>query len=166
MPRSSKIKKRIILPDLIYKDVLVHTLINRILKSGKKTIACKIVYNCLKEIEYNTGKNALEIFNRALDNVTPKIIIKPRRRGGAIQLVPRLVRPTDYPKIFAFKWILEGAHKRVGQKMITKLKNEMIDAEKKQGLAIRKKDEHHKLGLTNAMYARKPQNIINAINAL
>ena len=166
MPRCSRVKKRTLLADPVYNNVLVHTLINRILKSGKKTLAYKIVYNGFKNIEYTTGKNPIEIFETAIDNVTPKVTIKPRRRRGTITLIPRLVRPTDYPKVLAFKWIIEATHKRLGEKMVNKLKNEIIDAYKKQGFAHRKKDEYHKLGITNAMYARKPQNIINAINQL
>jgi small subunit ribosomal protein S7 len=164
MPRCSRVKKRTLLPDPIHKNVSVHIIINRLLKSGKKTIALSIVYDAFQEIEYTTGKNPIEILETAVDNVTPKVKINSRRRGGAIQLVPRLVRPTDYPKVSAFKWILEACEKRVGQKMHNKLKNEIIDAYKKQGLAIKKKDEFHKLALSNAMYARKPQNIINAIS--
>jgi small subunit ribosomal protein S7 len=164
MPRRPKNKKRTLLPDPIYNNVSVHMLINRVLKSGKKTVAYRIVYNAFKEIEAITGKNPVGVFETALDNVSPKVKIKPRRRGGAIQLVPRLLRPTDQPKVAAFKWILEACEKRAGQEMVTKLKNEIIDAYKKQGFATRKKEEFHKLAVGNAMYARKPQNIINAIN--
>ena len=164
MPRRPRNQKRTLLPDPIYNNISVHMLINRILKSGKKTVAYQIVYKSFKEIEALTGKSPVGVFETALDNVTPKVKIKPRRRGGAIQLVPRLLRPTDQPKVTAFKWILEACEKRAGQEMVTKLKNEIIDAYKNQGFAIRKKEEFHKLAVNNAMYARKPQNIINAIN--
>nr|ALO20997.1 ribosomal protein S7 [Microglena monadina] len=166
MPRSYRVKKRTLLPDPVYNNVLVHAIINRILKSGKKTLAYKIVYDGFKNIEYTTGKNPIEIFETAIDNLTPKVMLKPRRRSGAMQLVPRLVRPTDHPKVLVLKWIIDAAHKRLGEKMVNKLKNEIIDAYKKQGAALKKKDEYHKIAITNAMYARKPQNIINAINKI
>lgn len=164
MPRRPKNEKRTLLPDPIYNNISVHMLINRVLKSGKKSVAYRIVYEAFKEIEASTGKNPVGVFETALDNVTPKVKVKPRRRGGAIQLVPRLLRPTDQPKVAAFRWILEACGKRSGQGMVSKLKNELIDAYKNQGLATRKREEYHKLAVTNAMYARKPQNIINAIN--
>jgi small subunit ribosomal protein S7 len=163
MPRRAY-KKRTLLPDPIYNSVSVHMLINRVLKSGKKSVAYRIVYNCLKELGDNTGKNPVEVFEKALDNITPRVEIQPRRRGGAIQLVPRVLRVGDRSKANALRWILEACDKRSGQPMANKLKNEIIEAYKKTGYGIRKKDELHKLALNNAMYARKPQIILNAIN--
>nr|YP_010564988.1 ribosomal protein S7' [Hyalomonas oviformis]UZA62008.1 ribosomal protein S7' [Hyalomonas oviformis] len=164
MPRHPLIKKRTLLPDPIYNSISVHMLINRVLKNGKKSVAFRIVYNALKEIGDSTGKNPVEVFEKALDNVTPRVEVKPRRRAGAIQLVPRVLRTGDRSKAIALRWILEACNKRSGQPMITKLKNEIIEAYKKTGYAIRKKDELHKIALNNAMYARKPQIVINAIN--
>ena len=141
-------------------------LINRVLKSGKKSVAYRIVYNSLKNIGDATGKDPVEIFEIALENVTPRVEVKPRRRAGAIQLVPRVSRAGGRSKAGALKWILEGCNKRTGQPLIEKLKNEILDAYKKTGYAIRKKDELHKIALNNAMYARKPQIIINSINQI
>lgn len=164
MPRRPLNKKRILLPDPIYNSVSVHMLINRVLKSGKKSIAYRIVYNALKDIGDNTGKNPVEVFEKALDNVTPRVEVKPRRRAGAIQLVPRVLRTGDRSKATALRWVLEGCHKRSGQPMLNRLKNEILEAYKKTGFAIRKKDELHKIAINNAMYARKPQTVINAVN--
>ena len=164
MPRRPLNKKRILLPDPIYNSVSVHMLINRVLKSGKKSVAYRIVYNSLKEIGEATGKNPVEIFEKALDNVTPRVEVKPRRRAGAIQLVPRVLRAGDKSKATALRWVLEGCYKRSGQPMLTRLKNEIIEAYKKTGYAIRKKDELHKIAVVNAMYARKPQIVINAVS--
>jgi small subunit ribosomal protein S7 len=166
MPRRPLNKKRILLPDPIYNSVSVHMLINRVLKSGKKSVAYRIVYNALKDIGDSTGKNPVEVFEQALDNATPLVEVKPRRRAGAIQLVPRVLRAGDRSKANALRWILEGCNKRSGQPMLNRLKNEILEAYKKTGYAIRKKDELHKIAVNNAMYARKPQTVINAVNQI
>jgi small subunit ribosomal protein S7 len=166
MPRRPLNKKRILLADPIYGSVSVHMLINRVLKSGKKSVAYRIVYNALKDIGESTGKNPVEVFEKALDNVTPRVEVKPRRRAGAIQLVPRVLRAGDRSKATALRWVLEGCHKRSGQPMLNRLKNEILEAYKKTGYAIRKKDELHKIAVNNAMYARKPQTVINAVNQI
>ncbi len=166
MPRRPLNKKRTLLPDPIYESVSVHMLINRVLKSGKKSVAFRIVYNAFKDIGETTGKNPVEIFEKALDNVTPKVEVKPRRRAGAIQLVPRVLRAGERSKATALRWILEGCNKRSGQPMVNRLKNEIIEAYKKTGYAIRKRDELHKIAVNNAMYARKPQTVLNAVSQL
>jgi small subunit ribosomal protein S7 len=166
MPRRPLNKKRILLPDPIYNSVSVHMLVNRVLKSGKKSVAYRIVYNSLKEIGDSTRKNPIEVFETALDNVTPRVEVKPKRRAGAIQLVPRVLRAGEQSKATALRWILEGCYKRSGQPMVNRLKNEIIEAFKKTGYAIRKRDELHKVAVSNAMYARKPQTVINAVNQI
>ena len=166
MPRRPLTKKRTLLPDPIYNSLSVHMLINRVLKSGKKTIAYRIVYEALKEVGNSIEKNPVEVFEKALDNITPRVEIKPKRRAGAIQLVPRVLRTGEGSKANALRWILEACAKRSGQPMANKLKNEIIEAYKKTGYAIRKRDELHKIALINAMYARKPQTVINAISQL
>lgn len=164
MPRRPITKKRTLLPDPIYNSISVHMLVNRVLKCGKKSIAYRIVYNALKEVSDVLQKDPVEVFEKALENVTPRVEVKPRRRAGTVQLVPRVLRTGDRAKTKGLRWILEACQKRSGQPMITKLKNEIIEAFKKTGFAVRKKDELHKVAISNAMYARKPQTVINAIN--
>jgi small subunit ribosomal protein S7 len=166
MPRRPISQKRALLPDPVYNNTTVHMLVNRVLKSGKKSIAYRIVYTALKEIGDVTQKNPVEVFEKALDNITPRVEVKPRRRAGAIQMVPRVLRAADsaHAKATSLRWILESCEKRSGQPMVTKLKTEIIEAYKKTGFAIRKKEELHKLAINNAMYARKPQTVINAVN--
>jgi small subunit ribosomal protein S7 len=166
MPRRPLTKKRTLLPDPIYQNISVHMLINRVLKSGKKSVAFRIVYNALKEVGDTIGKNPVEIFEKALENASPLVEVKPRRRAGAVQLVPQVLRAGDRSRAVALRWILEGCKKRSGQPMINKLKTEILDAYKKTGYALRKKEELHKLAINNAMYARKPQIIINAVSQL
>lgn len=166
MPRRPISQKRALLPDPVYNNTTVHMLVNRVLKSGKKSIAYRIVYTALKEIGDVTQKNPVEVFETALDNITPRVEVKPRRRAGAIQMVPRVLRAADsaHAKATSLRWILEACEKRSGQPMVTKLKTEIIEAYKKTGFAIRKKEELHKLAVNNAMYARKPQAVINAVS--
>lgn len=166
MPRRPIKKKRSISPDPVYNSVSVHMLVNRILKNGKKSLAYRIVYNALREIGDITQKNPVEVFETALDNVTPRVEVKPRRRGGAVQMVPRVLRSTDRARANSLRWILEVCRKRTGQSMVSRLKYEIIEAYKKTGLAIKKRDELHKIALNNAMYAKRPQTVLNAINQL
>ena len=164
MPRSQLKKKRILLPDPVYNSKSVHMLVNRVLKSGKKSIAFRIVYTALLQIGEVTNKNPLEVFVQALNNVTPRVQVKPRRRGGAIQMVPRLLPVGEKALTYAIRWILESCEKKSGQTMISKLKNEILDAYKNTGYAIRKKEELHKMALSNAMYAKTQQKILSALN--
>ena len=166
MPRRAITKKRTLLQDPIYNSVSIHMLVNRVLKSGKKSVAYRVVYTALKEIGDITKKNPIEVFEKALDNVTPRVEIKSRRRAGTVQQIPRVLRSGDRAKATALRWILEACQKRSGQPIITKLKNEIIEAYKKTGFSIRKKEELHKIAINNAMYAKKPQIVINAVNQI
>ena len=157
-------KKRSLLPDPVYNSVSVHMLVNRVMKGGKKSISYKIVYSALREIGDVTQKNPVEVFEKALDNITPRVEVKPRRRAGSVQLVPRVLRSTDRAKATALRWILEVCHKRTGQNMVSRLKYEILEAYKKTGVAIKKKDELHKIAINNAMYAKRPDTIFNAVN--
>lgn len=164
MPRRPIKKKRTLLPDPVYNSVSVHLLINRVLKSGKKSIAYRIVYDTLREVGEATQKNPIEVFEKILDQVTPRVAVKPRRRGGAVQMVPRVLRSGEQSKNMAIRWMLEGCAKQSGKPMVTKLKNEMLEAFKKNGYAMRKREELYKLAVNNAMYAKRPQAILNAVN--
>ena len=164
MPRSPLKKKRILLPDPVYNSKSVHMLVNRVLKSGKKSIAFRIVYTALLQIGETTNKNPLEVLVQALNNITPRVQVKPRRRGGAIQMVPRLLPVGEKALTYAIRWLLEACDKKSGQTMISKLKTEVIDAYKNTGYAIRKKEELHKIALSNAMFAKAPQKILTALS--
>jgi small subunit ribosomal protein S7 len=163
MPRRPLNAKRTLLPDPIYNSVSVSMLVNRVLKNGKKALAYRIVYSALKEVSAAVNQNPVEVFEIALENVTPKVEVKPRRRAGAIQMVPSINPAGERAKATALSWILQGCQKRSGQSTVAKLKTEILDAYKKQGFAIRKREELYKMALANAMYAKKPQLIINAV---
>jgi small subunit ribosomal protein S7 len=163
MPRKPLTRKRTLLPDPVYGSLSVHMLVNRVLKNGKKSIAYRIVYTTLKEIGESTGKNPVEVFEKALHNVTPKVEVKPKRRGGAVQMVPRLLRSPERGKANGLRWILEVCEKRSGQNMVSRLKAELLEAYNGNGVAIRKKEELHKIALNNAMYAKKPSLLTNVL---
>lgn len=166
MPRRPLRKKRTLTPDPIYNSPSVHMLVNRVMKSGKKSIAYRIVYTTLREIGEVAEKNPVEVFETALENITPRVEVKPRRRAGSIQLVPRVLRASDRGKATALRWILQACEKRGGQGMMQKLKSEILEAYKKSGFAIRKRDELHKIAVNNAMYAKRPQTVLNAVSEI
>jgi small subunit ribosomal protein S7 len=164
MPRKPLKKKRILIGDPVYQSVSVHMLVNRVMKSGKKSLAYRIVYNALKEIGEATKENPVEIFDQALENVAPRVEVKPKRRAGTVQMVPRVLTSTERGKAIGLRWILEICRKRTGQSMISRLKSEILEASKKSGVAVRKKDELYKIALNNAMYAKRPQIVINVVS--
>jgi small subunit ribosomal protein S7 len=163
MPRRPVKKKRILLPDPVYNSISVHMLVNRVMKSGKKSLAYKIVYTTLKEIGDATQQNPVEVFEIALENVMPKVEVKPRRRAGSVQMVPKVLKSVERGQANALRWVLEACTKKSSKSMINKLKSEILDAYEKKGNAIKKKEELHKIAANNAMYSNKPQLILNAV---
>jgi small subunit ribosomal protein S7 len=163
MPRRPLKKKRILLPDPVYNSLSVHMLVNRIMKSGKKSIAYRIVYTALRNVGEITQKNPVEVFETALENGMPKVDVKPRRRAGSVQLVPRIIRSTDRGKATALRWILDACEKKSNKTIILRLQTEILDAFEKKGNTLKKREELHKIAASNAMYAKRPQTILNAI---
>nr|YP_010987452.1 ribosomal protein S7 [Hydrocytium acuminatum]WOR09497.1 ribosomal protein S7 [Hydrocytium acuminatum] len=163
MSRNSTPKKRLLCPDPVYQNVSVHMLVNRILKNGKKSLAFRIVYLVLKQIGQKTGLNPIEVWETALNNVKPRVEISARRRRGAIQQIPRVLRSQERGKATAIRWILAACSKRSGRSMIYKLENEISEAYQKNGMAFRKKEELHKSALANQMNVRRPEKIVQAI---
>jgi len=163
MPRRPLKKKRNLLPDPIYNSLSVHMLVNRVMKSGKKSVAYKIVYNTLQEIGEVTKQNPVEVFETALENVMPKVEVKPRRRAGAVQMVPRVLRSGERGNATSLRWILEACDKKSSKSMVAKLQSEILDAYEKKGNAMKKREELHKIAANNAMYANRPQLILSAI---
>jgi small subunit ribosomal protein S7 len=166
MPRKPLNKKRVILRDPVYNSVELAMLVNRVMKSGKKSVAYRIVYSVLREIGDATNENPVEIFEQALDNVAPRVEVKPKRRAGTVQMVPRVLTSLERGKAIGLRWLLEVCRKRTGQSMISRLKSEILEASKKSGIAVRKKDELYKIALNNAMYAKRPQTVINVVSGL
>jgi small subunit ribosomal protein S7 len=152
MSRKSKSKRTLIQPDPIYNSRLVSLLIIRILQSGKKSIAQKIVYKSLEIISEKTEESPILALEKAVKNVTPQVEVKSRRVGGSTFQVPieiRIYRGTN----ISLKWIIEFARQRSGRGMAFKLANEIIDAAKESGGAIRRKDQTHKMAEANKAFA-------------
>nr|BBF91147.1 ribosomal protein S7 [Phyllocladus aspleniifolius] len=149
---TNRTKKRTPKSDPIYKNRLVNMLINRILKHGKKSLAYRILYRAMKKIQKKTEKNPLVILRQAIRGVTPKVVVKARRKSGSTYQVPIKIKPAK-GKVLAIRWLLGASRKRTGQNMDLNLSYELIDAAKKKGNAIRKKEEIHRMAESNRAFA-------------
>ena len=152
MPRKGHIAKRDVLPDPIYNNKVVTKLINNIMLDGKKGVAQKIVYGAFDRIAEETGKDALEVFTEAMNNIMPALEVKARRIGGATYQVPIDVRP-DRRQALALRWITLYARQRSERTMRERLAAEIMDAVNKTGGAVKKCDDTHKMAEANKAFA-------------
>lgn len=151
--RRAKPEKRQIPPDIRYKNVTVQTMIQHMLHRGKKSTARGILYDTLDIIrERNGGKDPVEIFEMALNNVAPVMEVRPRRVGGATYQVPMEVPPARR-KTLAIRWLLDSARARAGKSFAEKLADELMDAAKNEGASIRKREETHKMAEANRAFS-------------
>ena len=151
--RRAKPEKREILPDIRYNNVLVETLIHHMLHRGKKSTATSVMYDTLNLIrERNGGKDPVEFFEAAINNVAPAMEVRPRRVGGATYQVPMEVSPARR-KTLAIRWVLDSARARAGKSFAEKLADELMDAFKNEGAAIRKREETHKMAEANRAFS-------------
>jgi len=150
--RRNRAQKRIVAPDPIYNNVLVARLINSVMERGKKGAARKIVYGAFDVIEERIKKPPLEIFDLAIANVSPNVELKARRVGGANYQVPIEVRG-DRKVTLAMRWILAAAKSRKGMPMSLKLANELIEAAEKQGIAMKKREDVHRMAESNKAFS-------------
>ncbi len=151
MSRRISTKKRFPRKDLRYNSLLVSLLVNRILKSGKKFLAKRIIYKAFELVEYRTTQNPILVFEKAIRNISPRVQLKAKRVGGATYQVPTLLTRYRSTNI-AIKWLTEISRKRPGKSMSLKLANEIIDASKGAGNSIRKKEETHKMAEANKAF--------------
>ena len=153
MPRRRSAIKRGILPDPKFKEILVSKFINSLMKNGKKSIAEKIFYGALDEISTREAEmSSLEIFKAAIENVMPSVEVKSRRVGGSTYQVPMEVRHNRSESL-AIRWLIQYSNTRNGLSMRAKLANELIDASKSLGSAIKKKEDTHKMAEANKAFA-------------
>jgi small subunit ribosomal protein S7 len=152
MSRRNKAQRALVQPDPFYNSRLVTLLVSRILKSGKKSIAQAIVYNSLEIISEKTEENPVLVLEKAVKNVTPQVEVKSRRVGGSTFQVPIEIRAYRGTNI-ALQWIKESAKGRSGKSMSFKLANEILDAVKDNGNAIKKKEQMHKMAEANKAFA-------------
>ena len=150
--RKSKPKKRIILPDPKFNDVQVTRFVNNMMYDGKKSIAYAIFYDGVEIAEQKAGENGLEVFKRALVNISPAVEVKSRRVGGANFQVPTEVRP-DRKIALGMKWLINYARKRGEKTMKEKLAGEMVSAAKGEGAAVKKKEDTHKMAEANKAFS-------------
>jgi len=152
VPRKGHIQKRDVLADPIYNSKIVTKLINNIMLDGKKGTAQKIVYGAFEQVAAKTGKEAIEVFEEAMNNIMPVLEVKARRIGGATYQVPIEVRP-DRRQALALRWLTLYSRKRGEKTMQEKLANELMDAANNTGSAVKKKEDMHKMADANKAFA-------------
>ena len=152
MPRRGNVPKREILPDPIYNSVLVTKLVNSIMLDGKKGVAQKVVYGAFDMVKEQTGKDPLEVFTTAMDNIMPSLEVKARRVGGATYQVPMDVRPVRRQTL-GLRWLTAYARARSERTMAQRLANEIMDAANNTGAAVKKREDTHKMAESNKAFA-------------
>ena len=152
MPRRGNVPKREILPDPMYNSVLVTKLVNSIMLDGKKGVAQKIVYGAFNIIEDKTGKNGLEVFQQAMENIMPSLEVKSRRVGGATYQVPIEVRP-ERRQTLGLRWLTSYSRNRSEKTMRERLAAEIMDASNNTGSSVKKREDTHKMAEANRAFA-------------
>ena len=152
MPRKGHIQKRDVLADPIYNSKVVTKLVNNIMLDGKKGVAQKIVYGAFNRISEKTGKEALEVFEEAMNNIMPVLEVKARRIGGDTYQVPIEVRP-ERRQALALRWLTVYSRKRGEKTQEERLANEIMDAANNTGAAVKKKEDMHKMAEANKAFA-------------
>ena len=152
MPRRREVPKREILPDPKFGNIEVSKFVNTIMMSGKKSVAERIVYGAFEIISSKGGKDPIEVFNLAMNNVKPLVEVKSRRVGGANYQVPVEVRPNRRMAL-AMRWLREAAKKRGEKSMVLRLAGELLEAAEGRGGAMKKREETHRMAEANKAFA-------------
>ena len=152
MPRRGFVPKRDVLPDPLYNSKLVTKLINNIMLDGKKGVAQKIVYDAFEIVREKSGKEPVEMFQQAMENVMPSLEIKARRVGGATYQVPMEVRP-ERRQTLGLRWLTNYSRARSEKTMRERLANEILDACNNTGGAVKKREDTHKMAEANKAFA-------------
>ena len=152
MPRKGHIPKRDVLPDPLYNDKIVTKLINNIMIDGKKGVSQRICYDAFEIIRTKTGKEPLDVFRQALDNIMPILEVKARRVGGATYQVPLEVRP-DRKQALGLRWLVEYSRARNERTMKERLAGEIMDAVNGAGGAAKRRDDTHRMAEANRAFA-------------
>jgi len=152
VPRRGHISKRDVLPDPLYNDKIVTKLINNVMYDGKKSVGQKIVYGAFEILREKTGKDPLEVFEAAMNNIMPVLEVKARRIGGATYQVPIEVRP-DRRQALGMRWLIDYARKRGEKTMKERLAGELLDAANNTGSSVKKREDTHKMAEANKAFA-------------
>jgi small subunit ribosomal protein S7 len=150
--RKSKAKKRILLPDPKFNDMLVTRFVNNLMYDGKKSTSYDVFYDAMEVVQKRTEQDGLEVFKKALSNVTPAVEVRSRRVGGATFQIPSEIRP-ERKTSMAIKWMILYARKRNEKSMSAKLAGEIIAASKEEGAAFKKKEDVHKMAEANKAFS-------------
>ena len=149
--RRSRAEPRAHAPDPRHQSVIVTALINKVMKSGKKSVAERIVYTAFDRVEERAGRRGIDVFEQAVRNITPIIEVKPRRVGGATYQVPVDIR-TERRQALALRWLIDAARARGGRSMPEKLAGELLDAAENGGGAVRRKEDTHRMAEANRAF--------------
>jgi small subunit ribosomal protein S7 len=152
MPRKGPAPRRELMPDPVYRSVLVTQIVNKVLSRGKKTTAERIVYDALATIEEKSGAEPIATLKRAIENVKPQLEVKSRRVGGATYQVPVEVRPRR-ANTLAIRWIVGYARQRREKTMAERLANELLDAGNGIGASVKRREDMHKMAESNKAFA-------------
>ena len=152
MPRRGNVAKRDVLADPIYNSKLVTRLVNSIMLDGKKGVAQKVVYEAFDAIKTKTGKEPLDVFTEAMNNIMPSLEVKARRVGGATYQVPIEIRP-DRRQTLGLRWLVGYSRKRSEKTMKDRLANEIMDAANNTGASVKKREDVHKMAESNKAFA-------------
>jgi len=152
MPRKGPAPRRDLMPDPIYRSVLVTQIVNKVLQRGKRSTAERIVYDALSIIEEKTGSEPIATLKKAVENIKPPLEVKSRRVGGATYQVPIEVRP-ERRTALGIRWMVTFARRRNGRTMIDKLAGELLDAANGAGGAVRRREENHKMAEANKAFS-------------
>ena len=152
MPRKGHVAQRKVLPDPLYNSVLVTRLINSVMLDGKKGVAQQIIYGAFERISQATGRDPLDVYKQALENIMPQLEVRSRRVGGANYQVPVEVR-ADRKQALGFRWLVNYARLRGGHSMAENLANEIVDASNGTGAAVKKREETHRMAEANKAFA-------------
>ena len=152
MSRKKQAPKRIFYPDTKYSSLTLAKFINFVMYDGKKTTSEKIIYAALDKIKNKTKEDPIKVFDEAISKIRPNLEVRSRRVGGATYQVPQEVK-TKRSQTLALRWLLESARKRKNKTMSDKLFNELMDASQSKGLAIKKREDSHKMAESNKAFA-------------
>ena len=152
MPRRGNVPKREVLPDPMYNSILVTKLVNSIMLDGKKGVAQKVVYGAFDIVQEKTGKDALEVFHAAMENIMPSLEVKSRRVGGATYQVPMEVRPARRQTL-GLRWLTAYSRARGERTMAERLAGEIMDAANNTGASVKKREDVHRMAESNKAFA-------------
>ena len=152
MPRRGNVPVREVLPDPVYNSVLITKLVNSVMLDGKKGVAQKVVYDAFQIVEEKTGKNGLEAFQEAMENIMPSVELKARRVGGATYQVPIEVR-AERRQTLGLRWLTAYSRKRGERTMKERLAGEIMDAINNTGASVKKREDTHKMAEANKAFA-------------